>query len=694
MQRKKLAFALSAYAFWAICLLLASACGQSKFAQKFNEAADIQNGLDSLTLPLWQRSPTADTGTADKPKLTADDDLCSIVPRRGLALRDVVDIKKPLRSKDLLVYKGYFQKVVKSFWDYLVGKADCLSDDFQVPHTFAHTRIALDYLSNLYTSSKFPSVVVSSATKPLTVYANEDATELRKIWLAALSDAAKRAQLDSEFNKNESDADASVFSTHYDPLLVTTRFYRDLDGVDGKLKYFNAGQEADAIYHETCHHFQAALNATYLKTFSADAAGSLLEGLADFCAAAIVRDDKILSYFQSNAPALLGPSNLNGASQIRRLDHTLKFPDNYTGEIHLDGRIVAGALNDFRRFLAGETVNVPNASCSGTACNVEISSLDPLSAARAWDEVLRLAYMAFYMHTNTDTLYGYANLLKQELSDATKCNGRYANFCNDETREMLNDILAARGLIPPNIVTAPVAADITVDATLGFIRLPLAGYSNFDNYAVISANPRTIFPCETLMVFPVVRNRTGTAARATKVSLAYGSVSNALLDNWKSTTGAFSKFELQDTDYLEGKGTVLDFFVLLSPFKTDTKMTGKLVDLSLPWLEPGEDSQSLIGLTPTRTVLNANGTVSFLPQSPSRIYSKSLGSVFTQPLSGDFSQIPVGWLVQMPQDSTPIKINYSLYSAAFNSRQGAATSLGAYSSTLATSSSNKTFCSN
>lgn len=610
-------------------ILSLAACGKSKLNQDFLSAAAMQQNLDQVTIPTWARSPTVDSNNYS---LTAADNLCSIVPRGRVPLGAITGPYDALRASDLIIYKSAIQKTVRSFWDYLQDQDDCFSDNFQVPHTFGHIRKALDSLNLMYAGqSSFPNIKASSSAAPLTGYASEESADLRASWKSAL--AKKNAGNSSDYNSlltllgDSSDASASVFSTHYDTVKKTVRFYHDSES---DLKNFNAGQEADAIYHETCHHFQNDIQPTYLRNAVSDASGALLEGLADFCAASILRDDNILSYFKANAPTLFGTQNTQGPEHQRSLRNSLKFPDNYVGEIHLDGRIVASALNDFRKYLAGEQITVMTSTC-GTNCMRQISS--PLSNAVAWDETLRLAYMALYNSSATDSLSRYAGILGEELLSG--CATRYSKFCNVTTRGVLLEILRGRGLVPSTFGTElhVLATDIQVDTALSFIRYPSSGRSGYNDATVlardasVAVTDKDVGRCEVLMVFPNIRNLTLSNGR--NLSLVNGSL--------QLITADFTNTSIDANAYF--------------PYPTNKV---------LPWLEPGEQSAPLILATP-QVAQVSGGRVSWVGQTPSRVYADSFGSVFTQPFSESFSDSPVGWTVIMPPNlGDRVTLNFRL----------------------------------
>lgn len=647
-------------------------CGKSKLTSDFLDAASMQENLDQISFPTWLRSPTIDSGN---PNLTAADSYCASVPKTNLLLRNIQGVKSPLRSDDLIVYRNMLDKSVKSFWDYLLSKDDCFSDDFQVPHSFGHTRFALDFMTNIFTGREgFPGIGISSKTAPVTVYASEEAAELRNRWESAFNkkDAGNSAEYNSLIQKlgSAEDAAASVFSTHYDTFLKSMRFYKDSEGA---LPNFNAGQEADAIYHEACHHFQNVVQPTYMRTSVSDASGALAEGLADFCAAAIVRDDNILSYFKSNAPTIFGASNWNGPKHQRSLRHSLRFPANYVGEIHLDGRVVAGALNDFRRYLAGETIQILGGICGGS-CSRKMTSRSALSTEQAWDAVLRLSYMALYYSSASDSLARYSGILKDELQNA--CSTRYQSFCNTETRGVLLEILNGRGLAPVAVGNAfhVAASDILVDSNLAFVRYPVAGRSGFNDAATVardlsaSVAVKDVGRCEVLMVYPVIRNNSHLGSRPFSIvngTIKYAGVS---IQSSSVTTAQVSNYFLDPSNKL------------------------------VPWLSPAESSGTLISTGPRAPVVSG-GSVSFSNQSPSRLYADSFGSVFTQPFSADFNQSPVGWTIVAPPnvgDRMTITFKLSLTpfesGAAFDKTDVLPSTTTTYSTTITVNSAKSYPC--
>lgn len=111
----------------------------------------------------------------------------------------------------------------------------------------------------------------------------------------------------------------------------TINFFRESD------RCVNTGEIADVIYHEYGH----AINSfTYPKLNGQGIrSGAVSEGSADITANMILDDERIGIGFYKNA----------GVGTLRNSDNTLVYPRDLSGEIHLDGRILTGAVWDVRK---------------------------------------------------------------------------------------------------------------------------------------------------------------------------------------------------------------------------------------------------------------------------------------------------------------------------------------------------------
>ncbi|MFK7990737.1 MAG: hypothetical protein AB8I08_32250 [Sandaracinaceae bacterium] len=108
--------------------------------------------------------------------------------------------------------------------------------------------------------------------------------------------------------------------------------------------------DADVVYHEFGH--AVVDQTTELEAFILEplgvsyAPGAINEGVADYVAATLSDDPRMAAYFASQP--------LAGEGALRRLDNTLRCPDDQVGEVHFDGRLWAGLLWDVRESVGAE----------------------------------------------------------------------------------------------------------------------------------------------------------------------------------------------------------------------------------------------------------------------------------------------------------------------------------------------------
>ncbi|MFH1230373.1 MAG: hypothetical protein V1709_02635 [Planctomycetota bacterium] len=109
---------------------------------------------------------------------------------------------------------------------------------------------------------------------------------------------------------------------------------------DGGGRFRNFALFSDIIYHEYTH----AVNRRIYTDGGADLpyegeSGAIDEGVADYYACTI------------NGDSMIGDGGLylNGIVYMRDLNNTLKIPDDWKGEVHDDGRIIAGVLWDLKK---------------------------------------------------------------------------------------------------------------------------------------------------------------------------------------------------------------------------------------------------------------------------------------------------------------------------------------------------------
>jgi hypothetical protein len=551
--------------------LLLTRCGPSELSKQFSAASRAQSALDTQTLKLWKRSPSVDSGNA---AITSKDDL-EAIPRTELSFAEASDLSAPIQSADVKIYKSTKELTSPAFLDWAGRAITWKNPEFQVFMGFHHATKAKNLALSILPDVKFSDA--TTGVLPLTVYALEP---------------------------------GSVGDNHYAPDKNSIFLYFDAKSV---WPDYHVVDEADAIYHEFGHAVQDALNPTVLNypiaDFTTPSGGTapnrdldaLVEGGADFYAAAVARDDVILSYLSAHLPSLIAANDRKGQTYKRSAANSLAFPEAYLRDAHLDGRVISGALNDFRKILEGQTVGDIKLSTGTVARDV------------AFDRAAALSFRAFAQLTTTSTYFDYAALLE------SNCTGHASlkSWCGTaEVSAALSKVLATRGLkavgeVPKNVaiglgqtvsgvldVSTPASAtpDVTFSDTLA--PLPFPNDPGFANADV------EVDRCEVLLLFPQFTVSGTSALYDITVELL-------------ATTGFTTlKFPGTENPVEESVNTA----------QAEAKVLG--------WLKPGESSGTLVNFI--------SGDTS------SRWYADAFGSTFTRKLGSSYFPSELGWLVRAP----------------------------------------------
>ena len=578
-------------------LLLVQGCGRSGVSTSFEAAAKKQTALDEMTLEIFKRSPTVDSGDAS---ITARDDLDQL-NRSSVVFTGVKDVKAAIASTEVKVFESPLSLTAPTFYEWAGVFIPTGKSAFQAMMGYYHVTKAKDFAV-----ARFPSVDFSATTNkvfPITVYAKED---------------------------------GAVTGTNYDPSDKSIHLFADSASA---VPNFHIADEADSMYHEFGHAVQDATNKTVLNMpvsgfldlypYNRDL-DSVLEGLADFYAAAVARDDAILSYLAANLPTFLDAKSRIGKEAYKRsLQNTLAFPDAYVRDAHLDGRVVASTLNDFRKLLTGDTLRLPVGCTSCTT--LKLSAENIVDKATAYDRAVTLAYAAYAGMATTTSLYGYGTLLQSMCTAASSVS----TWCSvTEVQTALASVLDSRGLVPTSPVanetalkrtggvldaTTPDtgAGDLSISSTIGFMPFPNdTGFANSD------AN---VDPCEVILVYPNITN------------------SNTTESLYDITVGL---------EYVSG------FTNMLNP--SDSQPVEQVASYAsstrkvLGWLKPTENSLPMVDFYTTGV--------------SSRWYTPQFGSYFAQKLSADYYPSELGWLVRAPATrgavgSVRFKISYRRYNS-------------------------------
>jgi len=113
----------------------------------------------------------------------------------------------------------------------------------------------------------------------------------------------------------------------------------------GGMSYRNFALFCDVIYHEYGHGVTDMIYPPGMLPYIGQP-GAMNEGWSDYFACTI-----------TNEPMIGEGGLLVSNGVMRNLDNTLRYPNNWVGEVHADGRIFGGALWDLRERVGAETAD-------------------------------------------------------------------------------------------------------------------------------------------------------------------------------------------------------------------------------------------------------------------------------------------------------------------------------------------------
>jgi len=532
---------MKALSFYCVFLGFSLAgCGDSLLKSSFEDASKKQEAIDKLEISIWARSPTIDSGNSG---ITAESDLAA-VPRADRKLTGLLDINGPLSGRDITVAQEIDNPVSVAFFEWAGEEVPWNTPQFNMFMGYHHTMVALNYAKELFASDTFDFRNSTNRLLPLKVYGHQRLVH-------ELGNSEPATHEDGHGNTVEWVGEA--LNTQYDFVGKQLLFYGQFGNT---LKNFNPIQEADAIYHEFGHVVQHMVNKAVLESGGNPDMDAILEGLADYYSAAVLNDDNILSYLASNSSYLFGSQNTNGPTHIRQINHSLSLKTSYTTSIHLNGRVIAGALNEFRKYL---------------------DSLG-FSTATSFSNTAHLAYIALSEMSSTSTFRSYADRLVAKCSLESWCSPHASH---------LSSIMVARGLSFSTASPGEAPTITNNSTTLGFLAFP--GDSRFAN------TNSTLDACEVAMIFP---NISGTAGL---------SIINGRLIDYRSGTPTYVTAGVKLSSY--SGLTHFDYpnttqhVEYLSPTADDYEFK------SIPWLEPGDILQTLIRNSNSKIYTSRQGSV-------------------------------------------------------------------------------------
>jgi hypothetical protein len=472
--------------FMVLPMILLTSCGQSLESGKFFDAARRQFALDNEMMMLFERGPTWD---GSNPGATAKQNLQSI-PKSFVPLYGLSDIMGPLRGF-LLNGFGYGIQVQYSntnnqspiFGVWAGQNLQWDSKEFKAFMLYAH-------MSRAYT------VVFDNM---LSIQGLVDQSNYPVRGLAAKP--------------------GSILGTSftYAQGQLALNFYQH--NQDTSLKKLNMVDEADAIYHEYAHYIQHIYNDTALNVPISNIAlgavvnpdlDAIIEGTADYFAAAMTKSERIHVYLENNLPLVRGNVKSRDGFHNRSISRSWRFPDTYIFQSHMDGRVVAAAVNDIRKFISKQDVALSGcvpASPGDGSCVVS-SGVNITGVNDLWIKAFEISMLAFRDLATTSTHRHYARRLVHHATQFLSTQG-CAGGCLTDARADLVKILQFRGLLDADEdVPGDVPAYTVGSADTKVLVSPSFNFVPFDPARNLSDTNGKLSECEIAIIFPDIINNT------------------------------------------------------------------------------------------------------------------------------------------------------------------------------------------
>lgn len=527
------------YFYMALPCLLLVACGQSADGLKFFEAARRQYSLDNEALLLFARGPTWD-GT--NPEATAKTSI-NLIPRSYMPLLGLSSLTGPLQGfhDDI---NGYGLKVQYSstnssspIFNNWAGKdIEWNSKEFKAFMLYSHM-------------AKVHELVFDNIPRLQTlITSHPERYPLRGV--AATSGHV----LNTAFSYGASTGSVINFYQHN----------------KAGLEKLNMVDEGDAIYHEFAHYIQYLFNSTVLNTAVSNVeAGTvvnqdldaIIEGTADYLSAAVTKTERIHVYLENNMPLIKAGTIVREGTYNRSISKSWGFPETFVFQSHLDGRVIAAAVNDLRKYISNQDIAIRGCTPAGSAgCSVNVG-FTVTGVSDMWIKTFELSMLAFEDLTSTSTYRDYARKLIDEAETfmiAQGCTGA----CATALRVDLTKLFKGRGLIEADSV-APITVALTAGATAA-TPIKYGTSFNFVPFEVsqgLSNDDNKLSECEIAMVMPDITNNTDVVGPATDLyNIYYRVVSTTNLQEVKDANGAV-------IDYLSGTNRKWKAWGVLAPGK-------------------------------------------------------------------------------------------------------------------------------
>jgi hypothetical protein len=685
----------SFYIFLVLVPLFLPGCLGSDISQKFYAGSRRQEGIDTNSLYLWKRSPAIAAGDFG---LLSTHNLDAIVPKSLHNFRGVLDIHRPISSHDLSINYSHANPSAPTFFQWAGRRVPWKDNsDFRALFAYHEASKAIAYADSLISGEylkELPSKlfawrqavcddgvggqvqgsktcltasdILAAPVLPVVVVADAAAYPGGEASDATFAGFCPFFNFEYQYNSdpyclNRDDGGAWKSKWHsgeYGRLVV---FYRDHE-----FKSFNTVDDGDVVVHEMAHLLQTAINPELMEAgpgvnYHLDA---IIEGSADFFAAAYRRDDRLFRYTLNNIYKIT-PNEFEGylSGRYRDPDNALSFPAAYSYRSFYDiGRVLSAAMNDYRKLRQGRSV----------AKILNSSNIDPIDnqGSAAWDIAVGLLFQTFHELDPDDgdpltldgmsiTFNSFAGKLIETCASTPGCGSA-----------KLRLVLENRGILTPNyydpaaVSATPWSQSITtgnnflvqlgqslieddqaeerwglhMPKTLGWAPFMPGGSTRFAN------DDGVLNPCEVIVVFPQISNNTHLAAwGAARTSLDANATFpvTGVIAGFASIPGAIRGADIVDMQWWISS-IPLGFQNFQHPelgYPDPFSEVNEANKRGVPFLRPGESTQALVR------------------NQESRLYTLNQEKAFDRPWSSKVVTKPAnraklrssaGWIFRLP----------------------------------------------
>ncbi len=715
-----------ARAFWCLIAFALASCRGSTLSDQFYSGAKRQEGLDNNSLYLWERSPAVASGNYN---ILSSANFDREISKTLRYLSNISSVRAPLASDDLVLQYSHVDESAPTFFKW-AGKRVPWQDnpDFRVLFAYAELDRGIGYVDALMSSGYLTEApaklfawrqavctgqtrgersctastdILAAPALPLTVSADNSTFPGGND--SVVTDTGFCPFFSNEYYLGTGSACTGRETNtnwkadwHAGLVRRQVSFYRDYE-----YKKLNLVDDGDTVIHELAHVLQTAINPALLESKPGQNLhlDAIIEGSADFFAAAYRRDDRVFRYAINNLYPIYPDSyvgELRGAE--RDPANSLYFPNAYSYKSPYDiGRVISGAMNDYRKLLAGETVPT-------LAVSTAITPASPAADSEvAWDMAVGVLFQTFYELSSTDLTISLNRFAGRMVE---VCVGMGTEKCNST---IVQQVLTNRGLLnlryySPTLYSGqnPTAQDLilpgdagtannflfllgqskeTADqaeqrwglnmpTTLGWAPFLPGGSTEFAN------DDGVINPCEAIVVFPQITNNTQLEywkADRTPADVAYPDIVGHITsyDTIPLAERGIDFIDLNWSIAAAAIGFDLFFHPTLGSIDPYTGVNPDDIR-GIPYLKPGEDVQTLVKTQTSRLYEIQQEKAHDLPWS---------SKVVTSPAQKAKLRSSSGWLFLAPQDPASVseptdvsatltfKITYAAYNRITHTTQ-------------------------